>query len=127
MQSNVALYVASIEALLHSRCRQCYCTRASRSCNNTVDNARAITLQSTQYRVQYYFWCIRASTNSMNAKAVSANSVNAKVVRANIMSAKVVRANAMKANVVSAKYCKSQSGERQSYERQSCERPKSCF
>jgi hypothetical protein len=55
MQSNVALYVASIEALLHSRCRQCYCTRASRSCNNTVDNARAITLQSTQYRVQYYF------------------------------------------------------------------------
>jgi hypothetical protein len=29
--------------------------RFARSCNNTVDNARAITLQSTQYRVQYYF------------------------------------------------------------------------
>jgi hypothetical protein len=34
------------KVILHSMLRALkrYCTRASRSCNNTVDNARAITL-----------------------------------------------------------------------------------
>jgi hypothetical protein len=54
-KSNIVLYIACFEALLHERCRQCYCKSAKRECNNTVGNASAITLQCSQHRVQHYF------------------------------------------------------------------------